>query len=678
MSQQTGCGVVHLRTSKLAAILLAYVFFCLVWHSQVFAEDAVAPINAAEPEAVNTNAPEAGVGLTTMPGEVVNDAISKIEDEDGVVDETTESQFVLAPIPWGGDVSASFSKINTEGNPASLQASQNANLRAITYIWQPWLAQARGSVGVVNNKNTFGKTRNKDISLSGDGEVALLPYSRFPFSASYYAINRQAEALVLSSGNKRAGFELEQHYQPISRHYDSVISYNKDHIVEENNIGVRSDKINSRLNVRHDYRSSKNSSIYAIGYGRNANGGEGQAFSATSKVLAKYMTRLKYHYFEADTINTDSEYANSGLRHNQVTARHTYRPDKLTSVETSALASQSELLAVGQNFTNTRNLQLSSNASWQPDAELPFYVSGSLRGFGTVRNMPAVADSTQGLFGVARVNYESTPNLSYQVSETIGFDRSNNRSATTTITRGGAIYSSDSIKLGSAFHKWNASGGLDYQTNSKSSSNLIKSGKAQQGLRLNQALGKGAMDFSLNQILSVKDRGNSRQNGTLTHNSGLVWKPVLIKSVSGSGSITLVDTRSFGNKLSSLQSANLAIHVQHRTTVKSGSLVSTASILWNANNSGLLAKTLKLGVGYNHQRAFNVVGLRYSLSIDKNQYQTNRARNGANLRGGYTIDQRLEYAVGRAYIKLKGTMDKKAEVKRNTIVIQVGRTFGQL
>lgn len=678
MSQQTGCGLVHLRTSNLAVILLAYIFFCLAWQSEVFAEDAVVSVNSPELEGVNAEEPEAGVVSTTRQGEVVQDAASKIAGEVEAEDETAEPKFVLAPIPWGGDVSASFSKINTERNPSSLQASQAANFRAITYVWQPWLAQVRAGVGVVNNKNTSGKVRNKDVSWNGAGELALMPYSRFPFSASYYAIDRQADAFASSSSGNRKSLEIEQHYQPITKHSDSLISYNKDHNIEENNASRRSDKVNSRLNIRHDYRSTKNSSIYAVGYSRNANGGDGQAFSATTKMLARYTTRAKYHYLEADSVNTDSEYTQSGLRHNQVTARHTFRPDKLMSVETSSLVSQSELLALGQNFTNTRNLQISSNASWQPDEELPFYVSGSLRGFGTVRNVSAAASSTQGLFGVARVNYEATSNLSYQVSETMGIDRSNNKSAIKTITRGGAIYNSDSTKLGRATHKWNASGSLDYQTNSNSADGLIKAGKAQQGLNLNHVLGKGAMDFNFNQILSIKDRGNSLQNGTLTHNSGVVWKPALIKSLSGSGSMSLVDTRSFGNKVSSLQTANLAIHAQHKTTVKSGSLASTATILWNANDNGLLAKTFKLGLDYNHVRAFNVVGLRYSLAVDKNQYQTNRARKGANLRDGYSIDQRLEYAVGRAYIKLKGAIDKKAGVKHATIVIQVGRTFGQL
>lgn len=677
MSQQKGCGLcesAYLRINNFLAILSATVFFCFVEQGVTFAADAVTSVDALEVEGDEKS--------PTLLGEASKIDDAKKEGEAADVEESSEPVFVLAPILWGGDVSASMRRTKFEQNSADLQTEQAGNLRAITYVWQPWLAQVVGGVGVVNSKNTYGNSLNKNVSWSGNGGLSLLPFSRFPFLASYYSNNRQIDerSPTFTSGfnSNRTDLKVKQRYQPISKVSDSYISYDKSHDIEASNNSGHLDKINSRLEVQHDYRSARTASIFGIGYSQNTYGGSGQAFNATTKMLANYIKRFGHHYIEAETINIDGEFMKNGSRHNQVTAQHKYRPDRLLSVETSGIANQSELLSTGQNFSNTRNLQFNSTASWQPDEELPFHVSGGLRGFSTVRDTQAATNSSQGLLGTARVNYAATPNVSYRVSETIGVTRSNNSSSLTTLTGGGAIYNSDNTKLGSAFHKWDASGGVDYQTRSQASSSLIKSGKVGQGLRLNHRLDNGALDFNFNQALTVRDRGSSRQDGTLTHNGGLEWKPTTSKSLSGSGSINLVDRRSFSNALADLQTAALAVNVQHKTTVNAGTLVSNASALWSVYNNGLSAKTFKLGVSYNHPRAFNVVGLRYVLAADASKYQTNGAQSAANLHNGYSIGQKLEYAIGRFYIKLNGDIIKRADVRHTLIALKVGRTFGQL
>lgn len=674
MSQQNGCGSAYLRVNKFSAILLATVFFCCMEQGAAFAADAVASENIGGVEADGAS--------TTLPGDAAKNV--GVNEEDTADSEASpEPVFALAPILWGGDVSASLHRTKFERDSANLQTTQAGNLRAITYVWQPWLAQVMGGLGVTNSKNTYGKNLNKDVSWSGNGELSLMPFSHFPFLASYFFNNREIVAgtpmLPLGSDNKRSDLKVKQRYRPRTRASDSYISYNKVHNVDVSSVSGRLDRINSRLEVQHDYRSPKTASIFGIGYSRNTNGGSGQEFNATTKMLANYTKRLKHHYFDVETINTDGEFSNEGTRHNQITAQHKYRPDSLLSVQTSGIVSQSELLSIGQNFSNTRNLQLNSSASWQPDAELPFHVSGSLRGFGSVRDTRSATNSSQSLLGMARVNYAATPNLNYRVSETLGVTRTKNSSTITTVTGGSAIYNSGDTKLGRAFHKWNASGTVDYHTSSKSSSGSIKSWKAGQGLRLSHRLGNGAVDYNFNQNLSIKDHGSSSQNGNLVHNGGMVWKPAIkVKSLSGSGSINLVDKRSFGNTLTNLQTANLAANVQHKTTVYAGTLLSGASALWSVHNTGLSSKTFKLRTGYIHPRVFNVAGLSYSLTADVSKYQTNGARNRANLRNGYSISQKLEYAVGRFYMKLNGDIIKKSDVKYTLIVLKVGRTFGQL
>ena len=140
----------------------------------------------------------------------------------------------------------------------------------------------------------------------------------------------------------------------------------------------------------------------------------------------------------------------------------------------------------------------------------------------------------------------------------------------------------------------------------------------------------------------------------------------------------MVDTRRFGDKVISSQTANLAANIQHKTRVNTGVLVSGASASWNINDNGLSVQTYKLGASYkyNHQRVFNVVGLRYTLAVDVSKYQTNSLRSKANLRDSYSIDQKLEYAIGRTHINLNVATIKKAKEKYTFMVIRVERTFG--
>lgn len=676
MSQKNGCvwcGSAYLRISKFLAILLGTVFFCFAEQGAVFAADEVV--------SESIGGVEGGGASTTLPGKApIVDGRKKIG---GVVNEpSSQPMFVLAPILWGGDVSMSLHRVKFEQGSASLQTEQAGSLRATTYVWQPWFAQVSGGMGVVNSKNTLGTTQNKSVSWNGSGDLSLMPFSRFPFLASYYSSDRHADTgastFSFDSNSNRTELRVKQRYQPSSRSSDSDISYRKIHDTDVFGSGSRLNRINSRLDIQHDYRSPRTSSIYGVGYSQSAYGGSGQEFSATTKMFANYTKRYQHHYFDVETINIDGEFAKEGSRNNQVTGRHTYRPDALTSVKTSGIVSQSELQSVGQNFTNTSNLQLASAMSWQPDVELPFYVSGNLRGFGTTRDTKNTKNISQGLLGVARVNYDATPNVSYRLSETMGVTRLNGGSTVTTVTGGSASYKSNNTKLGGVFHKWNASGSVDYHTSSKSSSSTITSGKAGQSLGLNQRLGIGALSYNFNQAVSVKDRGNSLLSGTLTNNGGVVWKPALmIKSLSGSGSINLVDRRTFGNTLSSSQNANLTAKVQHRSLLGLSRVVLGASVLWNVSNNGLSAKTFKLHTGLNHPRAFNVVGLQYGLVANASKYQANGPRGRANLQNGYSISQRLEYAVGRFYMKLNGDVVGKANVRYTLIVLKIGRTFGQ-
>ena len=247
------------------------------------------------------------------------------------------------------------------------------------------------------------------------------------------------------------------------------------------------------------------------------------------------------------------------------------------------------------------------------------------------------------------------------------------------MTGGRADYNSDETPFRSAFRRWNANGGLDYQTSSATAAYLTTFAGAGQGLRLPYALDRGAMDFNFNQALSVRDGGVLGQTNTLTHNGGVTWKPESGETLSGAVNFTVSDMLTFGDISSHMQSANLGVNALHKTSANS-STTAGAALEWRGNERGQSSTSANVNVKYNHARAFNVKGLRYALTLQVNTFQSEDAygQNTASSRDGYLADQTLQYAIGRAYLRLNGAVAKRGNVKNSLIVLQLGRSFGDI
>ena len=664
------------------------VFFCLGGQGLAFAAETATPPSsdqsAAADELEGGAAPASPQTGTEISGVAEESAEAAIEEEVAAeVGEPVGPTFVLAPIAWGGDVSESFRKRIVEPGQPRLQNVQTVNLRAMTYFWQPWLVQVNGGIGVVNAKNVYGTSTNDDVSLNGGAALSLVPYSRYPFQASYYARDSRSDAgAIASAANRSTNFEVRQHYRPVSQSSDSEASYNRNQTVMQQIGSTASrDKVNSRLRLQHDFSLPGSPSRFGLGYDRRTFSGDVSDAGAITGLRGSYSTMFNNQFIEANTSLSDSEYAQDSSRFNNVRVSHTYRPESLWSVATSAFASQSESLSLGLNSASTRNLQLNSSASWQPDEELPFYVSGSVRVSDAVYETSTSSVISQSQIGSASVNYAATPNLRYTVSETLANTRSGGSSAGTTSTAGGADYNSDETQFRSAFHRWHANGGFEYRTSSVVVPNTVISGGAGQGLRMPYALERGAMDFNFNQALLVRKSGTLGQFNTLTHNGGVIWRPESGETLSGAVNFTVADMRAFGDRSSHLQTANLGVNALHKAAANS-SMTAGVALGWTGNERGQSSTSANVDVryNYNHARAFNVKGLRYTLTlqVSKFQLEDSYSRNAVSSRDGYLADQKLEYAIGRAYLRLNGSVAKRGKLKNTLIVLQLGRNFGDI
>ncbi len=660
------------RLSDARAVFLACIFFCIGGQGTALAAETATPLVATTPEP------------TTDATEQSAEAVIEEDEAVAVGEPPAGSMFVLAPIAWGGDVSQSFRKQSFESGLSSLQNVQAVNLRMSTYFWQPWLAQVNGGLGVVNAKNIYGSRTDESVSLNGRAALSLVPQSNFPFQASYYARDSRSDAgatpAATSLVGRSTGFEVLQRYRPPSKSSDSLASYNRDQSVTQR-IGLTGsgDRVNSRLHLQHDYRLPGTRSAFGVGYDRRTFSDAVNAGTVTG-LNGSYSTKFNHSQsLDVKALHSGSEYAQDSLRFNNVSVRHSYRSGSSLSVATSAFASQSESFALGLNAANSRNLQLNSATSWQPDEELPFYVSGSVRVFDAVYETPTTSVISQSQTGNVSVNYAATRNLSYTVYETLSNTRSGGSSAMTTLTGGRADYNSDETPFRSAFHRWNANGGLDYQTSSAAASYQTIFAGAGQGLRLPYALDEGAMDFSFNQALSVREGGVLRQTNTLNHNGRVIWRPVSDATQSSTMSFAVSDMLTFGDRSSHLQTADLSVNTLRSVSAYS-SATASAALKWTANDRGQSSTSATADVKYNHARVFDVKGLRYTLTLQVNKFQFDDVygQNADNSRDGYLFDQKLEYAIGRAYLRLNGAVAKSGESKSTLIVLQLGRNFGEI
>jgi hypothetical protein len=81
-----------------------------------------------------------------------------------------------------------------------------------------------------------------------------------------------------------------------------------------------------------------------------------------------------------------------------------------------------------------------------------------------------------------------------------------------------------------------------------------------------------------------------------------------------------------------------------------------------------------------HSRAFGVPRLRYSLLFNINTAHTNARLLGDadadRTRNGYTLDQHLDYQIGRMDARLTATRAVQDGEENAMIYLQIGRAFG--
>lgn len=566
----------------------------------------------------------------------------------------------LPPVRLGGNLSYSLRRDSSDGQQTSqngLTATLNASTN--TYIWQPWFARVNGSLGFTAAMDSSGNgeaaQRNKSVAVTGGGQLSVLSQSRFPFEAHFQrSDNRAFSDLSLDNGyaSQRYGF-TQRYFRP------------------EGDV--------------------------SLGWERNTQTSADTGRDLQDSLQLRMAHRLEQHQLQLSGDRITNKHQKSGEQAAQgnLSLQHSYAPDSTISVESLANISRSDY-RLQQGSSNTRLLQLSSNAFWRP-TDRPLTVNGGVRIFAleTDRAGFGGSDSASGARTLNTnanlgVNYEFNRFTRVNANANVNLVDSNGITSTSTSQSVGASYQPEAIELGPFRYSWGTSANASNQSSGHTSDRQLTlqlSHSLSRSIRLDSG---STISMDASQGLSAAARSGatsgagpgSEQGATkqLTHSGSLSWDlaqqsgaALLRVSVSDSRALDgnqeffqLVNFQASSNLPTSNYSSwngNLTVQaVRQGKNAPPASTVPSNSSPGVEPNKGFVTNSSG-SISYQNQRVFGVRRLRFvsdlRLSSDAFLPLLGNVRDQELVAWANSLD----YSIGRTQLRLNLLVSSNAAPK---------------
>jgi len=563
-----------------------------------------------------------------------------------VADDQTAPSLRLAPIAYGFGGSLGYDiEQRTKGNSDPQQRqSMVLNLKGLasSYIWQPWIAQVSGNLGLTATKsqvNDIGSSRN---TFSSGAKLGLVPYSRYPFSA-----------------------EIIRHQQNEGTGIGSPISQT------------------TRLNLSQRYAPRHRKELYQAGYVRSRSDGGADTSISTGLNFNMSSARFIHQSFEvAGSRERETRLDNNKIaQSNQAKISHTYRPGGGLSIENIAnLISSTDRESLISNVSRTR--ELNSTLSLQPPLE-PYTVIGSARVH--VSDLEANNSSSQMRIANANLGANYRPNQYIHLSASGNVNVTNSeRTYSLTATQSATLnYPLDTIRL----DRWRYSPRITGSISNSSSNSSSQSGSVQtatitpgHGLSSNREFGGGNLALGLDQSLALSESTRSQANSKLSHSVSSTWRR---QKGSSDTSLRLLgrDTRSISISQDIFQSLYLNASISEEFS-RDSKLIGDMSVqatrqITPRNPDSSISNISTAILRYSHQRAFNTPHLIFDSEV--------RVFSKAFLpvlaatpeeQGPITWENRLSYTVGRLVTSFKVNLSKTSDgTTQSLIALSLKRFF---
>lgn len=583
------------------------------------------------------------------------------------------SAWSIPPIRWGGTTSSIYNWSGSQGS-SSFSDTQTVNLRASSYIYEPWYAQVSGSVGLMtsdtqsknsqnsvdlNGPNSSSKSRSNTTTTTYNANLNLFPLSRYPFQVYVGHDDSRAKASETATQYSQTRFGARQSYRP-----------------EFGNDSYSGAYDHSTL------ASGKNKSTVDALQGTYNDSFDNHTLSATA--------RMSFNGGDAGG-QSSTLFGASGV--------HTWRGEEDITVSTRAnyINNQTKLLNLaGLNQTNSQILQVGSTFSWLPDEELPLTVTGGGSFLTSNTDTDVAKNSVVNLNGFLGAGYRFSEQLNGNASVSANQNIDSTAKQFSSIQNASLLYMGTPLKLGDFSYNWGASSAANnnYATSTKNIFSI--SGSAQHSLNRQFPLSPNdSIALTLSQSTSVNHNSQSKTFQTVSHGAGAAWRTMLGEQTAASLTASVSDSMSFGEFPSHSRSYTTQGNVQSQLSRRS----SVAANL-NFNYSQQLKATTTTdatgtvtatpvpgslagsgSVTYSHRSPFDIANLNYTASLMLNASQTNLRivagdPNAMSWQSSFVLQQTVDYRMGKLVFKGTASFVNTNGKENASLFGMVSREFG--
>jgi len=555
--------------------------------------------------------------------------------------ENSMAELTMAPIRYWGDISYEHRVENYDQSEDQVRKLATVNLKANTFLWQPWFARLNGGLGLTYNRleREINGASSGEI-VTGNAQLLMLPQSRFPLELHFDSQDSRVTGEALGS-------------QPYT---------------------------NTRYGISQRYRSLDGSMNAQATYDNNLQTIAGEADDTSDLYtlsVGKVVDRNQFN-FDGSREKAQRRSSNINYTRNNGILRHSYRPDSFFSMENMASIVETEDETT-DFINNNRQLQITTNSFWRPE-DKPVYGNAGARYYASLNQNGDVITDSKTLNAYGGINYDVTRAFRLTGNFTTNNTENSNSTAFTSTQSLGARYNPDYISLGEFQYNWNTSANV-----------LNRSGGEFQGQHLTGQLGhnilrrystRPGLEYSTNFSQSfITEYDTVAEDINRINNSlSFTWR-----NGEGTGNVYLrlmgSDSRTVASPQREIyQLINLQMTSTQSLTHKSswsGNITINAikNDLPNIASTGF-ATTSSANLVYRHVMIFNIPRLQFISDLKFDTELTRPAAINREIQDRRIWENRLDYSVGRLQMRLSLRVSKINNTSYDLLMFRVKRLFG--
>lgn len=398
----------------------------------------------------------------------------------------------LGPIKHDGYFEYQYRMFRSEQAPTNTTNLLTWRGRASTYLWQPYILQLDGALGLTRTVNESSGAGNNGTLVTGGLVASAFSRSRFPFRA--YIDNRD---------NRVDGDVFEQ--DRASRNFGFVQTF-----IPQG--GGR---------ILLDYRRSDNDEFYVDGVTTK------RSFSNRQWQLtgSKYLGRNNFNFLGSVRDVTRDLPSQSESR-TLINLRHRFRTSPRFFIEDTTFFSD-EKIQLDHSNNHRRFLQFNGISTWRPLTKRPFVVLARALLQGVDAGPDGLESGSKNMVFTASANYQYSPRIT--VAGNVGVtntDPDNQSDESTVFQRIRTTYRADKIDFGSLQYMWGTSMEASNRRQRNHDDDTVQdlAGVFNHSLSRSVLLSSySQLQFSISQqIAAVSDTANRREQ-SLVHTAFATW-----------------------------------------------------------------------------------------------------------------------------------------------------------